>query len=173
MNRRDVLKVGATVAAVPALAPAAQKEQSAAWKPAVLNRDQNETVIILTDLIIPATETPGAKAANVNRYIDLFLKDGPAGERERFLSGLKWLDAFTKKKHGAAFAKLDRSQQIAVLESLDSGEKDSALKEGNQFFRMVKSMTARIYYQTEAGYNELNKDGAPGGFGCKHSEHGA
>ena len=33
-------------------------------------RTQNETVITLSELIIPTTDTPGAKAAKVNEFID-------------------------------------------------------------------------------------------------------
>ena len=50
--------------------------------------------------------------------------------------------------------KMPQSKQIALLESLDSGE-----GEGNQFFRMAKSLTVRIYYATEVGVKELNKRG--------------
>ena len=54
------------------------------------------------------------------------------------------------------FVKMPAAKQIALLESLDSGE-----GEGHQFFRMAKSMTSRLYYQTEVGFKELNKHGIP------------
>ncbi len=44
--------------------------------------------IALTELIIPATDTPGVKAARVNRYLDLFLRDGAPTQRQSFLEGL-------------------------------------------------------------------------------------
>ena len=44
---------------------------------------QNELVITLTELIIPQTDTPGAKAAKVNEYIDTVLADAtPERSRE-------------------------------------------------------------------------------------------
>jgi hypothetical protein len=180
MNRRDLLKAGATAAVSSAalgqdhthlLTPdTVAKASAAAWKPAVLTTGQNEAVVVLTELIIPATDTPGAKAANVNRYIDLFLSEMPPGERNRFLDGLKWLDEYASKEQGAAFVKLEAAKQIAILEKLDAGG-DPAIEEGNRFFRFAKSLTARIYYQTEIGFKELNKRGVPGGFGCKHDAH--
>jgi hypothetical protein len=63
MHRRDLLKLG--LAVLPATIPAAWAQQAAKpdWRPSVLDDHQNETVIVLTELIIPATDTPGAKAA--------------------------------------------------------------------------------------------------------------
>ena len=43
------------------------------WTPAFLDEHQNETLIALSDLIIPKTDTPGAKEALVNRFIDQVL----------------------------------------------------------------------------------------------------
>ena len=166
MNRRDVLKTGAATVAVSSVALA----QTAAWKPSVLSPEQNELVVTLTELIIPATDTPGAKAAHVNRYIDLFLGETPAPERERFFTGLKWLDDYSRKEGGAPFVKLQSAKQIAILEKLDA-ESDSALEQGTNFFRMIKSMTARFYYQTEIGFKELNKHGKSAGFACRHDAH--
>ncbi len=110
MNRRDVLKSAllgtgavvsgnaamhshASVAAAPASSAAAASaaSSSAAWKPLLFDAHQSETVTILSELIIPASDTPGAKQAGVTAYIDLILNDGDAGPREEFLSGLGWL----------------------------------------------------------------------------------
>jgi hypothetical protein len=179
VKRRDVLRAGAAAAAVSSvalpqdhvhlLAPDAVGK-AAAWKPSVLSPEQNELVVTLTELIIPATDTPGAKAANVNRYIDLFLGESPAAERDRFLHGLKWLDDYAVKENGAVFVKLQPAKQIAIIEQLDAGT-DAALEEGTNIFRMAKSMTARFYYQTEIGFKELNKHGKPAGWACKHDAH--
>jgi hypothetical protein len=162
MNRRDAIKTAvAAAAAVPLL-------HAAEWKPALFTRQQNETVIALIDQIIPATDTPGAKAAQVNRYMDLLLKDGPAVERERFMKGLSWFDNEVQQQHKTAFSKLSPSQQTAFLTKLDTSE-----GEGNEFFRMAKSMTSRLYYQTEAGFKELNKHGVPKTWACAHGQQHA
>jgi hypothetical protein len=162
MNRRDAIKTGvAAAAAVPLL-------QAAEWKPALFTRQQNETVIALVDQIIPATDTPGAKAAQVNRYMDLLLKDGPAVERERFMKGLSWFENEVQQKHKTTFSKLPPAQQNAFLTTLDTSE-----GEGNEFFRMAKSMTSRLYYQTEAGFKELNKHGVPKTWACAHGQQHA
>ena len=168
MHRRDLLKLGA-LAAFPATIPAAWAAQAAKsdWKPSFLDAHQNETVIALTDVIIPSTDTPGAKAARVNRYIDLFLRDGEQATRERFMSGLNWLDGESLRQHGHPFVHCAPAQQTATLEAMDSGRGP-----GHDFFRMAKSLTSRVYYNTEIGYRELNKGGrVPATLGCRHGSH--
>lgn len=161
MNRREAIKTGAAAAAaVPFL-------NAATWKPLLFTAQQNETVIALTDLIIPATDTPGAKAAQVNRYIDLLLHDGPATERDRFLSGLKWLDEESMRREKAPFVKLPVAKQTALLQSMEA----AGSGDGYAFFRMAKSMTARIYFETEPGFKELNKNGVPKTWACSHPGH--
>ena len=58
------------------------------WTPTVLTARQNEAVIVLTELIIPATDTPGAKATLVNRFIDGVLADAAAGGSRDLRSGI-------------------------------------------------------------------------------------
>jgi len=164
MHRRDLLKLGASFAI-----PAAWAQQAAKpdWKPSLLDDHQNETVIALSDLIIPATDTPGAKAAHVNRYIDLFLRDGNATQRTRFLAGLSWLDGQSIHQHGHPFVHLSPAQQTALLQPLES-----STGPGHDFFSLAKAMTAGIYYNTQIGYQELNKGGrVPKSFGCEHTSH--
>ena len=123
--------------------------------------------IAITDLIIPSTDTPGAKAAHVNRYIDLFLRDGSLDQREAIVGGLAWLDAYAIREYGHAFVKCAPADQVAMLKALDEGT-----GAGHSFFRQIKSLTSRICYATEIGGQELNKGGrVPASFGCAHGSH--
>jgi gluconate 2-dehydrogenase gamma chain len=165
MHRRDVLKLGATFVVIPSAW--AQQAAKPNWRPSVLNAHQNDTVIAITDLIIPSTDTPGAKAAHVNRYIDLFLRDGSPDQREALVGGLAWLDAYAIREHGHAFVRCEPADQVAILKALDEGTGP-----GHSFFRQIKSLTSRIYYATEIGTQELNKGGrVPESFGCAHGSH--
>jgi hypothetical protein len=158
MQRRDFL---ALIAIPTAWAQQAAKPD---WRPSVFDDHQNDTVIALTELIIPQTDTPGAKAARVNRYIDLFLRDGSAEQRARFIDGLNALDGRAIRAHGHSFVNCTAEQQTAMLTALDQAKAP--------FFRQAKSLTSRIYYSTQIGYQELNKGGrVPASFGCKHSGH--
>lgn len=177
MKRRDLLKLGASAAAAPVAMAQHHIEQSArpvsivppqaVWTPQLFDAHQNETVVALTELIIPATDTPGAKAALVNRHLDRLLHDGPAAEQATFLEGLSWLDGFAIRKHGKPFVRCSEPQQTAILEELDSGSGP-----GHEFFRYAKSLTAGIYYATEIGFKEMNKGGrVPAAFGCTDVNH--
>lgn len=164
MNRRELFKIGVTAAAAPAALAAqavAAPQATAAkadWKPLLFDAHQNETVVALSELIIPATDTPGAKAAQVNRHMDLLLHDGPAAQREAFLAGLSWLDGYTLRRHRQPFVRCTPAQQTAILQILDEN-REEGVKPGHDFFQTAKSLTSRIYYATEIGFKELNKGG--------------
>ena len=168
MQRRDLLKFGFSLTAIPSSIPAAWAAQAGKpdWRPSALDDHQNETVIVLTELIIPATDTPSAKAAHVSRYIDLLLRDGDAAQRERFVAGLNWLDGQAIAQHRHPFVRCTPEQQTAMLKSMDDGRGP-----GRDFFRSVKNLTSRIYYSTQIGHQELNKGGrVPKTFGCSHGK---
>ena len=152
MNRRELLSLAA---AMPALA-------ADNWKPAFFDEHQNATVIALADLIIPATDTPGAKAALVNRHLDHLLAAGPAAEQERFLSILSRLDAYAIRTAGKSFVSCSPEIQSGILTAPES----------ERLLRSAKSMIATIYYATESGFKELNRGGrVPATFACKHEQH--
>ena len=177
MKRRDILKsallgTGAavsgtaaghshtSVAPVSAASAAAAASASEAGKPLLFDAHQSETVTMLSDLIIPATDTPGAKQAGVTAYIDLILNDGEAAAREEFLSGLGWLDGYALRQHKQPFARLSADEQVALLKTLDD-TKLPDLKTGARFFKQVKQLTVEGYYTSKIGIDELNKHGVP------------
>jgi gluconate 2-dehydrogenase gamma chain len=182
MKRRDlfkgalagagVLSAEAQTAAHAHTTPAAAKPVAAAWKPLLFDAHQNATVIVLSDLIIPATDTPGAKETRVNEYIDLILHDGAAERRARFVEGLGWIDGFAIRRHAKPFVGCTREQQNALLKQLD-GATDPELLPGAAFFQLIKRLTVEGYYTSKAGIAELNKGGrVPKSFACSgHESH--
>lgn len=154
----------------PAGAPAAQAAADAPWQPLLFDAHQNETVVTLSELIIPATDTPGAKAARVNEYIDLMLHDVAPDKGHGFLMGLGWLDGHSISLHGAPFVALEEDRQIAILESLD-GSRLPELAPGAEFFSRMKRLTVEGYYTSRIGIAELNKHGVPSTFACEPGDH--
>jgi len=147
---------------------AAAAKTAAAWKPKVLTPHQNSTVITLTELIIPQTDTPGAKAANVNRFIDSVLAEGPVAERTKLLAGITAIDERSKTEFGKPFVDATPDQQTALLTKLSTAPVD-------EFFEAIKSMTIIGYYTSEVGMRQEMGDDGTLFFaefkGCEHPEH--
>ena len=92
-----------------------------AWRAGTLSPSQSELVATVAEHIIPATDTPGARAAGVHRFIDVILTDYyKAEERTRFLDGLAQLDDRAQKANGTPFMKATQQQQLALLAALDA-----------------------------------------------------
>jgi len=148
------------------------------WKPKLLSPQQNETVITLCELIIPTTDTPGGKAALVNRFVDEVLADSGPAERREFFRGLTWMDQRSLELFGIDFVGATPEQQNALLTIVSSATNRSVADQvGVEFFQAIKSMTITGYYTSEVGMRqELGDDGQV--FftefkGCTHPEHGA
>lgn len=194
INRRTALKQiavgGAVIATVPMLErPAAastgqhvhaaatvQTPAGAPWKALFFNAHQNETVVVLTELIIPATDTPGAKAAKVNEFIDLMLSEEDDATKRNFLRGLEWMDRKSHELYGTNFKNATPEQQNALLVTISSS-KNTALEDqvGVEFFNTIKGYTINGYYTSEIGLiKELGYKGNtyldefPA---CTHPEH--
>jgi hypothetical protein len=134
------------------------------WKPEFFTAHENATVIAVTELIIPETDTPGAKAALVNRYMDKLLQVDPPELQERFRSGVRALDELSTQKDGKDFIDCPPGAQTKTLEALEAAN--------DPFFRYVKGLTTELYYATKAGFTEMNKGGrVPDTFGCPDAGH--
>jgi len=146
------------------------------WTPKVLSAPQNETLVALTEAIIPETDTPGAKGAHVNQYVDDVLGTASAEERSRFLEGLDWLDNHSRTRHQRAFAALTPEEQAGLLTPLsEASDPAPGEQPGVDFFRAARAMTIAGYYTSAVGI--LQEIGEPEGLffaefkGCTHEEH--
>lgn len=156
---------------------AAARPADPAWKPLFFDSHQNETVVALTDLIIPDTETPGAKTAEVNRCIDLFLNEEEEDVKRQFMEGLAWIDGRALRRHGKPFIELTKEQQTALLEPLaDPHNGNPEDQPGIRFFQDVKDWTIFGYYTSQTGLEQelqyggdTYHDSFPGA--CNHPEH--
>jgi Gluconate 2-dehydrogenase subunit 3 len=200
INRRDLIRAALAAGAISALCPAfcfAQAISSGLtpaalgedgskfltdpnWKPAFLNHHQNETLIALSDVIIPATDSPGAREALVNRYLDLLLSVQPAPFQQRFVDGLAFVDSESQKQFGKDFLALLAEDQISLLttwaypEQPDSWtERENKSDPGQEHFAHLKGLIADAYYGSEIGAKELGWDGeiTHGPYqGCVHAD---
>jgi Gluconate 2-dehydrogenase subunit 3 len=126
------------------------------WAPRTLSPAQLELVAVLADHIIPATDTPGARAVGVERFVDTLLTDHyPAAERDRFLAGLADVDTRTRAQHGKAFVECAADQQLALVTALDEEAYPSAgpaaAPPTGWFFHRMKELTVVGYYTSQIG----------------------
>ena len=149
-----------------------------------LNPHQNDTVVAMIDQIIPATDTPGAKGARVNEFIDVILTEwADAEERRNFLDGLAGVDKQTNDLFGKDFVDASPAQQVTLLRSMDeyvAAQRTRRMRHGNtipeerdkqlrgEFFNVFKGITVHGYYTSEIGFSqELNLQIIPGAHhGC-------
>lgn len=152
MNRRFALRnislSGLGVALSPALVGVLESCQPA-YDPGyvlrALSPTQDRLLAHLVEFIIPTTDTPGAKAAGVNQYIDRVLALlSDSNEKETLLKGLD-------KLNQAGFLEHSNKDQTKLLESLEKSLPDSNEKE---FFDLLKGMTIFGYYTSEIGASQ-------------------
>jgi Gluconate 2-dehydrogenase subunit 3 len=142
------------------------------WKPKFFDDHQDQTVLAVADMMIPETDTPGARAAQVDRFIDLLLStDGPGtGEdssgsdftdllwkkgtlaaQKRYIAALNWLDGYTLTHYSKPFTALDQSHQETVLTLLTHATDDPEVGRGRELFAVIKSSIVSAYYSSEIG----------------------
>lgn len=108
------------------------------------------------ETILPATKTPGAKAANVGGFMEVMVRDcyKPA-DQQIFLTGLTKLDQDCQKMHGKAFTACDPAQRTAFLTALDKEQKqftqNQRKDDPSHYFRMMKELTLLGFFTSEVG----------------------
>jgi Gluconate 2-dehydrogenase subunit 3 len=188
MHRRDALRIFAAGAVLPVFSPELfalfrQAQPPPGYTLRTLTPHLNDTVVAMIDQIVPATDTPGAKGARVNEFIDIILTEwANAEERARFLDGVAKIDAQSLRLFGKNFAEASPEQQIAQLRAVDDATfagKTVRAKHGNtvpeadaqlkgDFWEVFKRITVHGYYTSEIGFTqELKLQIIPGAqHGC-------
>ena len=179
MNRREALKRTAlllggalSLPTVSGVLSGCQPSGSDGWTPSTLSASQNEIVRTIAQHIIPETDTPGADAANVNRFVDAMLTGSYLPpDRDRFLAGLDQVDPQAQEAHGSAFLDCTAEQQRSLLTEMDEaafGPNAEFDPQNPPFFRMMKELTLIGYYTSEVGATqELKTNIIPGRYdGC-------
>lgn len=172
----------AEMAAMPGMHQDSAPPQAAApYTPQFFKPHEFQTVEILTEMIIPTDDKPGAKEAQVANYIDFIVNAAaefePSLQRE-WSEGLVWLDDASRKKSGKPFREASASSREQLLTDMSLPERDAkaaASHPGYSFYKLVKEMTVEGFYTSRVGLIEdLGYQGLsflsefPG---CTHPEH--
>jgi gluconate 2-dehydrogenase gamma chain len=148
------------------------------YKPLFFSAENFHLVEHLTEMIIPADDSPGAKAAGVAEFIDFMLanrvsvtadedarsvedrfRQGTAAQIQ-FAGGLNWLNARSKSEYQHAFMDCTPALQVALLEELAYKSKFTPTTErGREFFQMLRDYTVVGYYTSKIGLESLGYPG--------------
>jgi hypothetical protein len=159
------------------VAAAAAAQAAKPYVPKALTPAQLETVATLAELIIPTTDTPGARAALVDRFIDNVMANARSADKDRFVAGLTWLDSRSAALYGGKpFTGAMPEQQTELLTKLAAPSGHAAEDApGAPLFTAMKALTIAGYYSTQIGLEkELGDSGQLMSAvfeGCSHPEH--
>jgi gluconate 2-dehydrogenase gamma chain len=150
----------------------------AEYKLLFFSAEQFRMVETLAEMIIPADDSPGAKEAGVAEFIDFMVANRvPVSARRdvkctqdaiemgieaqnRFVAGLRWLNARSKSEFGLAFMDCSGDQQKALLEELAYKAKFKAGTEyGREFFQSLRDYVVVGFYTTKIGLESIGYPG--------------
>lgn len=137
-----------------------------------LSKDQLGLLSEIAEVIIPKTDTPGAKEAGVGPFIEVMIKDCYSqAQGDNFLKGLMTVEEEAQKL-GTSFISLDSDKKIEVIKTMESLAKEEQAKAKEAvvdvetglekdeakadeptvpFFNIMKSLTLFGYFTSEEG----------------------
>jgi hypothetical protein len=184
MNRRELIQHVAWLMGGAISAPAVlgvlngcSAKPSAGWQPQFLSKEEGPLVEEIAELIVPRTDTPGARDVGVPAFIDVILKDAyPSEDQARFVSGLKDFDSAAQRAHGKPFLQLPQAQRLAFLQQVHDAAANAeraqvqdrdipAAERKRPFVLMMKELTLLGFFTSQVAATQvLQYVAVPGGF---------
>jgi gluconate 2-dehydrogenase gamma chain len=132
--------------------------QRGSYAPKALSAAQYDLLACVVDLIIPTTDTPGAREAGVHTFIDGMLSAIYTEQQRRdFLVGLDDVESRAQAA-GASFVASDVATQTRILQQLEAASATAPERGLGQpkdvplpFFAALKELTLVGYYTSEVG----------------------
>lgn len=168
MKRRTLLKnsailLGGIVSSSVTRAVLAGVDGRVAIETPIFTAPQREQCAVLTEIIIPTTDTPGAIEAGVPHFVELMVSDWyTQRERDIFFAGMESLDHYCVENFSRRFLECTADQRIAALEYAEETAQSYQPPEGGSllqaredeetpFFKKIKELTVLGYYTSEIG----------------------
>jgi len=117
----------------------------------------------LAEIIIPQTDTPGAKAAGVENFIvNVITNCTGKKEQNKFLAGLNDLEKYTMDTYNKTFFKCSVKEKTQILEYFENKDtyririlnKINNKFLGQSFFTKLKNLTIEGYCSSQKGATE-------------------
>jgi hypothetical protein len=167
-----------------AFAAAVHARAQAAGKLRTLSAAQDATLSAIAEMLLPQTDTVGAGAVGVNRFVDLLLTESMLeGDRDRLLEGLAAIDARSQSLYGAPFVAARRADQESLIGALDArlptraptpAERAAMVREpvsAERGYATLKQLVVFAYFTSEpVAKGLINAPIIPGRYdGCVHT----
>lgn len=185
MDRRKAIKKTALIAGATlssstliSLLQSCQEQDRLQWSPVFFTEEQAANVSEITEMILPRTQTPGAKDLHVDVFVDLLCKETLSpSDQKHVLEGYEKFATLCQIDYKKAFTEMDHEERSAIMTKL--GEQTNTfnpsvwgstlgVQEPLDFYRRVKQFTLIGYFTSEEiGRNVLRYDPIPGKYqGC-------
>lgn len=122
---------------------------------------ETQSILIaeLANVIIPQTQSPGAKEAMVHKYIISYMEDcSSMKEYNNFINGLTDLQENCVSNYNTNFENCTTVQKNKMIEDLDANSGSNGLiskisnkLQGRSFYDILKSLTIEGYCTSEMG----------------------
>jgi len=178
MDRREALKrsallLGGVISAptIAGILNGCTAKHTINWKPTFFTEDQGILISDLAEIIIPKTDTAGAKDVGVPGFIESMVKDVyTTEERDKFMNGLKAFDEDCKK-NGDPFIEMSAAEQADYITKIHAAAmEDHKTNPSHElpFILRVKELTVVGYFTSEIGATKvLQYEAVPGAYhGC-------
>jgi hypothetical protein len=135
---------------------------------AAFSEDDIKFLDEVAETIIPKTNTPGAKDAEVGKFMTVMVNDCYEEKDQKiFHEGIKALDEACNKMHGHSFMKAEAAHRKELLTSLDKEAKEymknKKKEDPNHYFSMMKQLTLFGFFTSKPGLTEcFNYQSVPG-----------
>ncbi|MBD2753374.1 gluconate 2-dehydrogenase subunit 3 family protein [Spirosoma validum] len=109
-----------------------------------LSAEQQALIADLADVIIPTTDTPGAKAAGADQFIEYVIRNcSDVKQQDLFRQGLQQTNVLSQNAFGKPFPELSSQQRNEIVGQLTQREKP--------FFMSLRELTIVGYFTSETG----------------------
>lgn len=162
MNRRELLKMITAVTGTALIGSAAVGLSGCATSAPVagaLSFTAADIALMdeIAETILPRTDTPGAKDAEVGKFMAVYVADCYTLEQQAiFYKGLQALEDSCQKTYNRSFMALNQTERQELLTQLDQ-EARGRIGRGAEphYFTMLKQLTLLGFFTSEAGATQV------------------
>lgn len=157
MNRRELLKMIAAATGTALIGGKSLSAFATGTAGGGLEADAIRLLDEVAETLLPRTDTPGAKDAEVGEFMNVFVRDCyTAEEQALFRDGLERIEARSREAYDAGFLALDEARRGELVAELDR-EARAQVAAGDEphYFTLIKQLTLFGFFTSEVGATQV------------------